>query len=640
MGLARFFSWVRFWTSRSTPKTPFRRHAKLTLETLESREVLTLNPTGYEQEMLELLNRMRMDPAGELRRLLTSTNPIQSADQDVQAALQYFHVSGSTLASQWASLTPAQPLAWSEGLMNSSRAHNQAMIAADQQSHQLPGEASLGARMTQGGYANWTTGGENIYAFATSVGYAHAGFAIDWGYGTGGIQSPAGHRVNMMNRNFREVGISVLQENNAATEVGPYVVTQDFGNRSNFGNAFVLGVTYNDADHDHRYDAGEGLGNVSVTLTGTAGTFHTQTMTAGGYQLQVPAGTYTLTFSGDSLGAAITKSVTVGSANVKMDALAGTGSSSGTGGSGSGGGSGTATNHAPLLNAGYVAVLTSIPEDSTNPAGNTVATIVGPSITDADASALRGMAVVAAPTTRGVWQYSLNNGNTWNTLTASATAARLLRDTDRIRFIPNANFNGTVNLTYRAWDRTTGSAGSTVNLSTAANVGGNTAYSAAMDAAALIITPVNDAPVLNVAGGFNLASVDRTGRIANSGTLVSTLLSNAVADVDANAQQGLAVVGLTGAGQGAWQYSLDGGKTWLNLGVVSSASARLLRPTDRIRFVPNAIFTGKVSLQFRAWDQSTGTAGGTANLLSRWGALVGSSTAYSANVGTGWLTVA
>ena len=33
-----------------------------------------------------------------------------------------------------------------------------------------------------------------------------AAFAIDWGVGPGGIQSPAGHRDNMMSADFREVG--------------------------------------------------------------------------------------------------------------------------------------------------------------------------------------------------------------------------------------------------------------------------------------------------------------------------------------------------------------------------------------------------------------------------------------------------
>ncbi len=42
------------------------------------------------------------------------------------------------------------------------------MIAADSQSHQLPGEADLGTRITNAGY-NFSFARENIYAYAKSV---------------------------------------------------------------------------------------------------------------------------------------------------------------------------------------------------------------------------------------------------------------------------------------------------------------------------------------------------------------------------------------------------------------------------------------------------------------------------------------
>src|SRR4029079_1562359 len=135
------------------------------------REVPALNPTGHEQQMLELLNTMRMDPQGELSRLLVSTNTLQARDSQVQAALDYFGVSGTTLASQWSTLKPAAPLAWSDALMASSKAHKQAMIIPHQPSHQMPDEASLGSRITSAGYAGWTSVGENIYAYATTVSY-------------------------------------------------------------------------------------------------------------------------------------------------------------------------------------------------------------------------------------------------------------------------------------------------------------------------------------------------------------------------------------------------------------------------------------------------------------------------------------
>jgi uncharacterized protein YkwD len=495
MGVVKFFSWRSLATWRfssinrqDAKERQANRPARLHLETLETREVLTLNPTGYEQEMLELLNHMRTDPAGELHRLLTSTNPIQSADANVQAALDYYGVSGTALASAWASLRPVQPVAWNDSLMTSSHAHNQAMIAADQQSHQLPGEASLGTRITEAGYTNWTIAGENIYAYANSVFYGHAGFAIDWGPGLNGMQNPAGHRNNMMNGSFREVGIAVTQDNNPNTDVGPYVITQDFGNRSTLGNPYLLGAVYNDINHDGRYEAGEGLGGVTVTVRGTTNSYNIGTMSAGGYQLQVPAGSYAVTFSGPGLATPITQTVTVGTANVMLDAFPGM------------------------------------------PSGGTT-------------------------------------GNTGN---------------------------GT--------------------------------------------TTVNHAPVLNTANPFSLNPLYHLS-VSNPGTLVSALIGNSITDQDAGALRGIAVTGLNGTASGTWQFSLDGGRTWINFGATSSSAARLLRPTDVIRFVPRAGFTGWVSLQFRAWDQTSGRAGGTVSLVSLFGSTVGGSTAFSSASGTAWLLV-
>ena len=58
----------------------------LMLENLEKRLLFALNPTAREQELLEMLNRMRVNPAAELG-ILT-----QSSDPDVADALSFFDV--------------------------------------------------------------------------------------------------------------------------------------------------------------------------------------------------------------------------------------------------------------------------------------------------------------------------------------------------------------------------------------------------------------------------------------------------------------------------------------------------------------------------------------------------------------------
>jgi serralysin len=291
-------------------------------------------PSADEQLLLELVNRFRMAPAAEAA-LLTGAG----AQSDVLGAINFFGVSVSAFQSALAALSPVAPLAWNENLANSADGHNQAMITADEQTHQAAGEPGLGQRATNAGYS-YSTLGENVFAFATNVVNAHAGFIIDWGYDAedysgstllpnyrqlgDGMQDPAGHRVNLINASYTEIGISLTGESNSATSVGPLVVTEDLGARFGYQAQFV-GVVINDLDHDHFYDVGEGLGGVTVTLRSGAATYVTTTWASGGYQIAVPSGTYSITFSGGALTAPVTHQATLGSVNVKVDAEAGSG---------------------------------------------------------------------------------------------------------------------------------------------------------------------------------------------------------------------------------------------------------------------------------------------------------------------------
>ena len=63
------------------------------------------------------------------------------------------------------------------------------------------------------------------------------------------------------------------------------------------------------------------------------------------------------------------------------------------------------------------------------------------------------------------------------------------------------------------------------------------------------------------------------------------------------------------AGNGTWQFSIDGGASWATLGAVSDSAALLLRATDSIRFVPDGANGTAGSISYRAWDQTSGMAG-------------------------------
>jgi hypothetical protein len=73
-------------------------------------------------------------------------------------------------------------------------------------------------------------------------------------------------------------------------------------------------------------------------------------------------------------------------------------------------------------------------------------------------------------------------------LAHSATSALLLRRQDLIRFVPDAGFHGQATLSVKAWDQTSGIAG------TMANPAVGTAFSTAVGSLNVV---VNTAPVLS-----------------------------------------------------------------------------------------------------------------------------------------------
>src|SRR4051812_8163887 len=282
---------------------PSYRHRPKDMERLEPRTLLS-GPSPREQQMLELINRLRAHPAQELPLILNSRDP------DVQNALNFFGVDRNVLAKQWASLTPEAPLAWNDTLAKSARTHTDRMLATDTQSHQLPGEANLLGRVQAAGYKDAAFVGENVFAFMDSVEHAHAGFAVDWGDGPGGIQNPAGHRENLMAGIFGEVGIAIV-DGKAGKSTGPYLITENFGSRQS-QKPFLLGVIYDDKNRDGAYTPGEALPNVTVIASGKAGTFTTTTMSAGGDQMELPPGQYTGTATGGGLRGGATAGNLVG----------------------------------------------------------------------------------------------------------------------------------------------------------------------------------------------------------------------------------------------------------------------------------------------------------------------------------------
>ena len=121
------------------------------------------------------------------------------------------------------------------------------------------------------------------------------------------------------------------------------------------------------------------------------------------------------------------------------------------------------------------------------------------------------------------------------------------------------------------------------------------------------ISAVNDAP--DLAGGANPQFDSITeDDIDNDGELISDLLAkigDPITDPDDNAVEGIAVIINGENAVGTWQYSIDGGTTWQDVGVVSNDSALLLGADDLLRLNPNGVSGGNANLGFRAWDQTS-----------------------------------
>jgi uncharacterized protein YkwD len=107
---------------------------------------------------------------------------------------------------------------WGVRVTASAHAHNLAMEAANTLSHQLPGEASLGTRISRQG-VSWTWVGENV-GESPSLSTAGALFLEQL------MMGDAGHRNNILTRYACVVGVDVVFD----TVHHKLWLTEDFAN--------------------------------------------------------------------------------------------------------------------------------------------------------------------------------------------------------------------------------------------------------------------------------------------------------------------------------------------------------------------------------------------------------------------------
>ncbi len=285
------------------PRRSRNRHRALTVESLEAHRVLTaIVMSPYEQLLLELINRARSAPGAEAARYGIDLNEGIS----------------STISD-----TPKQPLAPSQILVDAAAAHSADMLEHDYFSHTNLAGQSASDRAIAAGYpvGVW----ENI----------------SWGGSTGPVNyeanvysrherlflSTTGHRQNMLHSFHQEVGPGVRfgQYTTGGWTYNVGMVTENFGNPP--GNSFLTGVVFTDAsdgsDRDNDfYNIGEQVGSGTITATENSSgqSYSTAIGPSGGYSLQIPAGTYTVSATGGALpNHYIAENVVLGSENVKVD---------------------------------------------------------------------------------------------------------------------------------------------------------------------------------------------------------------------------------------------------------------------------------------------------------------------------------
>ena len=168
-----------------------------------------------------------------------------------------------------------------------------------------------------------------------------------------------------------------------------------------------------------------------------------------------------------------------------------------------------------------------------------------------------------------------------------STSARLLAaDANTyVRFVPSANWNGTLagGISFRAWDRSSGTAGGTANTS---SNGGASAFSAATASAGISVNAVNDAPV----GADNTVSTLEDSAYVFSGA------DFGFNDVDApDSLQAVTIVSLPAAGA----LTLSGAAVAVNqvISVVDLNAGNLVYTPG-----PNGNGAGYASLTFRVND--------------------------------------
>jgi hypothetical protein len=258
---------------------------------------MLLSVSAVEQEFVYLLNRARHDPVA------------YQAEENLPVDLSY--------------VTPRGPLAVNDSLFESAEFHADEMATHNYFDHQSQVTGDWPNKMARDhGYplpASWTDDANYIESLAAGTWYHPARVPLKELIVDEGIDPP-GHRNHLLGigsffSQGREIGVGYAYRS-AAHYDHYWAIHATWSDPS---DTFLTGVVFDDVNGNQRYEAGEGLTGVNITV----GAETTTTNAAGGWALQVGAGTHTVTASGGGFSGSATADAIVAGDNVEVDFISG-----------------------------------------------------------------------------------------------------------------------------------------------------------------------------------------------------------------------------------------------------------------------------------------------------------------------------
>ena len=267
-------------------------------------------PTDQEQFFIYELNRARHDP------------PAWAAEFGLGPV-----IGGDGLPVDLVGVEARPPLAVNEDLVTSARFHSDEMAANRYFGHQSdvtgdwPNEMARDAGYMLPGF------------FPDTANYIES-IACGFGPGSSDLTQPInalillivdenvpslGHRVHLLamngfNADFREIGVGYGSDPSFCTNYWSIHT-----GREDTIFTFLTGVVFDDLNQNALYDAGEGLGGVTVSADGLM----TLTNAAGGWSIQAGDGPYDVSCSGSGFVGTATASVSVAGSNREVDCISG-----------------------------------------------------------------------------------------------------------------------------------------------------------------------------------------------------------------------------------------------------------------------------------------------------------------------------